>query len=173
MWSGVMCRKTALAHSGAQEEYQVSVLRHSDLGLRIITVSSMDSGAGSVEVSARPALPSTSVHLRELLDDPVGDLEQLLGFGDGDARHGGGHVEDGSLLQGRHELRAEFEIDRDGGDHQSHGSGDHHPLPAQRPGRHRVVDPDQETADGVFLLGPDACPRKRRWRPGRARPAGS
>ena len=59
MWSGVMCRKMPLAHSGAQEEYQVSVLRHSDLGLRMITVSSMDSGAGSVDVSALPALPST------------------------------------------------------------------------------------------------------------------
>ena len=37
----------------------MSALRHSDLGFRMITVSSMDSGAGSVEVSARPALPST------------------------------------------------------------------------------------------------------------------
>jgi len=54
-----MCRNTAFSHSGAQEEYQVSALRHSDLGLRITTVSSMDKGAGSVEVSARPALPST------------------------------------------------------------------------------------------------------------------
>ena len=59
MWSGVKCRKTALAHSGAQEEYQVSRLRHSECGLSVITVSNMDSGAGSVAVSARPALPST------------------------------------------------------------------------------------------------------------------
>jgi hypothetical protein len=37
----------------------VSTRRHSDVGLRVITVSSIDSGAGSVLVSARPALPST------------------------------------------------------------------------------------------------------------------
>ena len=54
-----MRRKTALAHSGAQAEYQVSTFRHSAFGLRVITVSSMDRGAGSVGVSARPALPST------------------------------------------------------------------------------------------------------------------
>jgi hypothetical protein len=59
MWSGVMRRKRPFAQSGAQEEYQVSFLRHSDLGLRMITVSSIESGAGSVEVSALPAFPST------------------------------------------------------------------------------------------------------------------
>ena len=52
-------RSKAFAHSGAHEEYQVSAFRHSDLGLRMITVSSMESGAGSVEVSALPAFPST------------------------------------------------------------------------------------------------------------------
>ena len=33
--------------------------RHSDSGLRLITVSNISSGAGSVAVSARPALPKT------------------------------------------------------------------------------------------------------------------
>jgi hypothetical protein len=46
-------------NSGAQGEYQVSTLRHCDFGLSVITVSSIESGAGSVEVSARPAFPST------------------------------------------------------------------------------------------------------------------
>src|ERR671930_217541 len=59
MRSGVNLRKTPLAHSGAQEEYHVSALRHCASGLRTMTVSIIDSGAGSVEVSARPALPST------------------------------------------------------------------------------------------------------------------
>ena len=59
MWSGVMRRRTPFSHSGAQPEYQVSTLRHSLLGLRVTTVSIIESGAGSVEVSARPALPST------------------------------------------------------------------------------------------------------------------
>jgi len=45
----------------------------------------MDRGAGSVDVSARPACPIPD-HLWELFDDPVRDLEQLLGFGNGYAR---------------------------------------------------------------------------------------
>src|ERR1039458_7304444 len=49
----------AFAHWGAQEEYQVSTLRHSVSGLRTMTVSIIENGAGSVDVSARPALPST------------------------------------------------------------------------------------------------------------------
>src|SRR2546430_5255203 len=57
--SGVKWRKTDLAVSGAHEEYQVGTRRHSERGLRMTSVSSMDSGAGSVEVSARPAFPST------------------------------------------------------------------------------------------------------------------
>jgi hypothetical protein len=59
MWSGVIRRNSTLSHSGAHDEYQVSRVRHSDLGLRVTTVSIIDSGAGSVEVSARPILPST------------------------------------------------------------------------------------------------------------------
>ena len=53
------CRSTRFIHSGAQPEYHVSIRRHSDVGLSVITVSSIESGAGSVLVSARPALPST------------------------------------------------------------------------------------------------------------------
>jgi hypothetical protein len=59
MWSGVICRKSPFAQPGAHELYQVCSRRHSDLGLRMITVSSIDRGAGSVDVSAFPALPST------------------------------------------------------------------------------------------------------------------
>src|SRR5664279_3866305 len=59
MWAGVNLRKMFDAQFGAQEEYQVSTFRHSASGLRTITVSIMENGAGSVDVSARPALPST------------------------------------------------------------------------------------------------------------------
>src|SRR5579883_3152294 len=55
--SGLKRRKTRLAHSGAQEEYQVGIRGHAERGLRITTVSSIESGAGSVAVSARPAFP--------------------------------------------------------------------------------------------------------------------
>ena len=57
--SEVSGRSTGFNHSGAQAEYQVSTRRHSDRGFSVITVSIIDRGAGSVEVSARPALPST------------------------------------------------------------------------------------------------------------------
>src|SRR5271165_2549326 len=46
MVSGVTWRKTVFSHSGDQDVYQVETWRHCDLGLRMITVSSMESGAG-------------------------------------------------------------------------------------------------------------------------------
>ena len=63
------------------------------------TVSIIESGAGSVEVSARPALPKTYPHLREPLDDPVGHLQELLRLGDRDPGHGRRHVEERALLE--------------------------------------------------------------------------
>ena len=44
----------------------------------MITVSSIESGAGSVRVSARPALPSTRSTSGNCTDDAVADLQQLL-----------------------------------------------------------------------------------------------
>ena len=48
-----------LSHSGAHVEYQRGFSRHCDSGLSRIVVSIMENGAGSVGVSARPALPKT------------------------------------------------------------------------------------------------------------------
>jgi hypothetical protein len=59
MWSAVMVRKAGFSHSGAHDEYQVGTLRHADFGFKVTTVSSIESGAGSVGVSARPAFPRT------------------------------------------------------------------------------------------------------------------
>ena len=114
----VIQRNAGFSHSGAQPEYHVSTRRHSDFGLSVTTVSSIESGAGSVEVPARPALPEHALHLREGLDDPVRHLQQPPGLGDRDARHRGGHVEERALLERRHELRAEREEDGYGGDDQ-------------------------------------------------------
>ena len=58
-WSGQALRSMFFSHSGAQSEYQVGIFGHSDCGFRIITVSIIDRGAGSVAVSARPAFPNT------------------------------------------------------------------------------------------------------------------
>ncbi len=46
-------------HSGAHPEYQRSRERHSLSGFKTTLVSAIENGAGSVEVSARPALPNT------------------------------------------------------------------------------------------------------------------
>ena len=113
------------------------------------------------------------LHFRKLADDPVRDLEHLLGLGDGDARHGGGHVEDGPLLQGRHEFRAQLEIDRDRDDHHGQGACDHDPLTAQGPGCHGIVDPDQKPADGVFVLRVDGAHKNGVGEPGKPARVGS
>ena len=52
-------RSVAFSHSGAHPEYHLSFARHSAGGRSVTTVSIMESGAGSVEVSARPAFPCT------------------------------------------------------------------------------------------------------------------
>src|SRR5437868_3074434 len=57
--SGVKWRKSGIAQSGDHPEYQVATFRHSERGFKVTTVSSIESGAGSVDVSARPALPAT------------------------------------------------------------------------------------------------------------------
>ena len=133
MWSGVMWRRIALTQPGAHDEYQVSACRHSVLGLQ--DDHGLQHGERCrVGGRVRPSCFAQHVlHLRELLDDPVGHLQELLRFSDGDARHGGGHVEDGALFQRGHEFRAELHVDGDRNDHQRQGARDHTPFPAQCP----------------------------------------
>jgi hypothetical protein len=117
MRSGVMRRSTGFSHAGAQSEYHVSLARHSLSGLSRMTVSNIDSGAGSVEVSARPALPKTRVHLGELRDEAVLHLQQALGFTDREARERRGHVEQRAFVERRHELAAELAVNGNRGQH--------------------------------------------------------
>ena len=56
--SGHSGRNTGLMKSG-HFEYHRGRVRHSEVGFRTTTVSIIENGAGSVEVSARPALPNT------------------------------------------------------------------------------------------------------------------
>ena len=59
--SGHSGRRAGRSHSGAQLEYQrlTGSMRHWSRGLSWTTVSTIDSGAGSVALSERPALPNT------------------------------------------------------------------------------------------------------------------
>src|SRR6266508_6688326 len=59
LWPGQARRKTPASQGGAQDEYHRGTFGHSDSGLSTMTVSIMEKGAGSVAVSARPALPKT------------------------------------------------------------------------------------------------------------------
>ena len=68
----------ALSHSGAHREYQRPFDRHSDAGLRSTTVSTMESGAGSVDVSARPALPWTWITSGNVMSTRSWACSQLL-----------------------------------------------------------------------------------------------
>ncbi len=52
-------QRRRLSQSGDQDEYQRSFFRHCSWGLSTTVVSIIENGAGSVEVSARPALPNT------------------------------------------------------------------------------------------------------------------
>jgi hypothetical protein len=59
-WSGQARRHTASAsHSGDHPDQKRSRWRHCRTGLSTTVVSIIENGAGSVEVSARPALPKT------------------------------------------------------------------------------------------------------------------
>ena len=98
----------ALSSSSRRSPTVLNRGRHSSSGFRLTTVSNISSGAGSVGVSARPALPNTWRHFRELLQDPVLELKEPATVVDGRAGHGDRHVEQRPFVEGRHELRAEL-----------------------------------------------------------------
>jgi len=64
-----------------------------------MTVSIMESGAGSVGVSARPAFPMTGRYSGNCLMRAVLDLHQLLRVGHRNAGQGGGHVQAGAFVE--------------------------------------------------------------------------
>ena len=52
-------RKSGFSQSGAHDEYQRRLGRHRSGGFSTTVVSIIENGAGSVDVSARPAFPNT------------------------------------------------------------------------------------------------------------------
>ena len=71
--------------------------RHWFSGFKRMVVSTMEKGAGSSEVSARPRLTEYPLHFREGFDDPVLGLENSRRLGDRDSRQGGGHIKQGTF----------------------------------------------------------------------------
>ena len=141
--------------------------RHCDSGFRLITVSNISRGAGSVAVSALPALPKTLCHLGDALQDLVLQLEEVRGHRYGGRRRGHGHIEEGAFVEGRHELGAELRegVYRD--DQNDDGRNDDRFLEAQGKARHRLIDPVEKAAHGVLLLGPDLPPDEQGHEDGR------
>ena len=82
--------------------------RHSSFGFRLMTVSNISVGAGSVDGLGPAGLAVDGRHLREGLDDAVLGLQELGRLGDRNARQGGRHVEQRALVQVWHELGAEL-----------------------------------------------------------------
>ena len=92
--------------------------------LRRMVVSIIESGAGSVAVSARPTLPNTFATSGKVRMIRSVCCRTFLGLGDGEAGEGGGHIEQIALVQGRQELRAQLREADKGGDHQEYGHED-------------------------------------------------
>ncbi len=132
-------------------------------------VSTIESGAGSVGVSARPALPKTRSTSGKLAQDPVLDLQDALRLGHRDARERGRHVEERALVERRHELGAEPEVDRaPWRPRRASGERERGRAVAQHPAADRLVDGEQHAADGMALLGTVAADGDARSRPRRA-----
>ncbi len=79
---------------------------HCDRGLSSMIVSNIETGAGSVAVSALPTFPRTYVDRGMVGDDGILDLDDPLRFRDVHARERDGHVEQRPLVERRHELAA-------------------------------------------------------------------
>ena len=126
-------------------------------------------GSGIGARVGAPRLAEHVIDLGELLDRPVAHLQELLRLGDRDSGHGGRHVEERPLVERRHELRSEVREHRHRDHDEGRGAADHRPFPPQRPADDRLVDPHQEAADGMRLLGPDAADDHRVDRPAEPR----
>ena len=85
---------------------------HSERGLSRIVVSAIDSGAGSVAVSARPILPNTASTPGCLAMSAVLRRQLERGVVVAEARRGGRHVEEVALVEARQELAAQTRDDR-------------------------------------------------------------
>ena len=100
-------------------------------------------------------------YFRELLDDAVLHLHQLLCLGDRDPGHRRRHVKQSALIERRHEFGPELLVDRNRDHDYRNRPGNHKVFPAQRPAADGVVEPHQDPADGVILFRMDLADQDR------------
>src|SRR6516164_2996740 len=99
------------------------------------------------------SLPENLFYFRELLEHRVAHLQNALCLRDGNTGHSGGHVENGSLIERRHELTAKLQEDWDSEHHQHEGRCQHQPLATERPSDYWFVSAHQDSTDGMMILG--------------------
>ena len=95
--AALVCRRAACSSSLRRGQ--------SARGRNLIIVSIMSIGAGSVGVSARPALPITIVHLGEAAQDHVAGLQIVGRLSHGDPRHRDRHVHHRPFVERRQNAR--------------------------------------------------------------------
>ena len=155
--------REGIGHPGDREGFVHLVLellhRHprTPLGLRLQVDHRLEHLQGR-RVRRRlgpPRLPVDQLHLGNPLQQPVLDLQQPAGFRDGKSRHRDGHVKQRPLVEWRHELRAQLHEGEHGEGQQDAGA--RNDGFAEREGKpdRRLVDPVQDDADWVLVLGPD------------------
>ena len=108
--------------------------RHWSRGLNWMVVSNISSGAGSVAVSARPALPNTRSTSGTVLISRSVCCSSSRGLGRRQPGQRRRHVQQVALVERRHELAAEAQH-RDGGQRQDDGRDDQRRL---RKAQHRL-----------------------------------
>ena len=143
-----------MAHSGAQEEYQVSTCRHGRARLQDNDRLQHREGSRIGGGFRAPGFAKHAIHFRELTNDAVAELKQLLRLADGDAGQRRGHVQDRAFVERRHGLRSQAAENRYGDDNRGQRRADDEPPPAQRPSDHRFINTDQPPADGMAVFGP-------------------
>jgi len=97
------------------------------------------------------------INFREVFENGVSGAEEFLRLGDGDARHGGGHIENGALVEWGHELGAQLPDQRKGEEDKQNGGGDDLRFAAQGPADDGIVEADHRPGDGMIFLGTDAA----------------
>jgi hypothetical protein len=114
--------------------------------------SSQEASHRTIAGRSEYGLAEDALDLGEAAQDAVLDLQDPLRLGDGHARERRRHVEVRALVERRHELGAEPEVDRNG--RCDDGDGEHErerPVPQDEAAR-RLVDREQHAADRMALL---------------------
>ena len=98
------------------------------------------------------------LHLGKGANDAVRLLKDVFRLGDGDARHGGGHIQQVALIQGRHELGPQVHQGIDGDRHGQEGRQDGGLGKAHDDPQHRPVHHHGGPGHGILLIRDDLAP---------------